>query len=184
MAKSALQAAKDLASEHGIKIEMTDDYMMNAVVVRGRIGEGVDRYECKEVIDRVRVLGVHPNDVENFYAAVHRRVIAQLLEARGGRTTSAEVAQLQADLARYKDAVKKLSFDLEMAKTGRAVVSEAAIRKAALEQAAEFLMDHGVITSGGELETVCEQIKKLHPTQGMRAAPKAGTPFFFDKGFF
>ena len=184
MAKSALQAAKELASEHGIKIEMTDDFMRGTVVVRGRIGEGMERYECKEVIDRVTVLGVHPNDVENFYAAAHRRVIAQLLEARGGRTTSAEVAQLQADLARYKDAVKRLSFDLEMAQTGRAVVNESAVRKAALEQAAEFLMDHGVITSGGELETVCEQIKKLHPHQGMQAAPKAGVPFFDNKGFF
>lgn len=183
MAKSALQAAKDLASEHGIQIEMTDDFMRGTVVVRGRIGEGVERYEFKEIIDKVGELNVRAEDVERIYANAYRRVIAQLLD-RARNTTGAQVAQLQADLSRYKDAVKKLSFDLEMAQTGRAVVSEAAIRKAALEQAAEFLMDHGVVTSGGELETVCEQIKKLHPSQGMRAAPKAGTPFFFDKGFF
>lgn len=78
--------------------------------------------------------------------------------------------QIQAvtrNLDKYKEAVKRLAFDLEMAQTGRAVVNESAVRKAALEQAAEFLMDHGVITSGGELETVCEQIKRLHPSQAV-----------------
>jgi hypothetical protein len=79
------------------------------------------------------------------------------------------------DLNKYKDAVKSLAFDLEMAQTGaNALVSESAVRKAALEQAAEFLMDHGVITTGNALVEVCEQIKKLH---GSKAAPAKAQEF-------
>lgn len=89
---------------------------------------------------------------------------------------SLKLQGVQRDLNKYKDAVKTLAFDLEMAQTeGHVLVSEAAVRKAALEQAAEFLMDHGVITSGNALVEVSEQIKKLH---GSNAAPnKAWEPF-------
>lgn len=168
MAKSQMQAAKDLASEHGIKIEMIDDFNRGQAVVRGCFGEGLGRYECKEVIDRSTLMHLHPSNIEDFFAAAHRRVILQLIDAKGGaKVNYTQVAQLKADLALYKETVKRLSFDLEMAQTGRAVVNESAVRKAALEQAAEFLMDHGVITSGGELETVCEQIKRLHPSQAV-----------------
>jgi hypothetical protein len=68
---------------------------------------------------------------------------------------------IRAELNRYKEAVKKLSFDLEMATTGQAVVRVEEVRKLALEQAAEFVMDHGVPHSGEELEQLCAQIKKL-----------------------
>lgn len=37
----------------------------------------------------------------------------------------------------------------------------ASTRRMALEEAADFLMDYGIIRSGTELEQVCEQIKKL-----------------------
>lgn len=79
---------------------------------------------------------------------------------------SARINELERELQRYKDAVKKLSFDLEMAQTpSRAVATEADVRKATLEMAAEFLMDYGVIHTGPELESVCEQMKKLHPSK-------------------
>jgi len=75
------------------------------------------------------------------------------------------VLEVRVTLHHYKDAVKKLAFDLEMAQGGgRSYVNEAAVRKACLEQAAEHLMDHGVITTGNALVEVCEQIKRLHPS--------------------
>jgi len=40
-------------------------------------------------------------------------------------------------------------------------MSTEATWREALEVAAEFLMDHGVITTGPDLERVCEQIKNL-----------------------
>lgn len=77
-----------------------------------------------------------------------------------------KIAWLEAELDRYKAAVKQLSFDLEMqSTTPRAVATEADVRKQTLEMAADFLMDYGVIKSGTELEAVCEQMKKLHPSR-------------------
>lgn len=76
------------------------------------------------------------------------------------------IYQLERDLDRYKAAVKQLSFDLEMkSTTPRAVATEADVRKATLEMAADFLMDYGIIKSGTELESVCEQMRKLHPSK-------------------
>ena len=76
------------------------------------------------------------------------------------------VQALESELAKYKSVVKQLSFDLEMQNTTpRAVATEADVRKQTLEMAAEFLMDYGIIKSGGELESVCNQMKKLHPSK-------------------
>jgi hypothetical protein len=84
------------------------------------------------------------------------------------------VLELERELARYKEAVKKLSFDLEMSRTpSKAVATEADVRKATLEMAAEFLMDYGVIRTGPELQSVCEQMKKLHPSRAMVMAEAA-----------
>lgn len=180
MAQTRLTAALALAKEHGIQISMIDEYASDQIVVRGKLGDGI--YERR--ISRSSAF--QTKDLDLLYSDAHYMVIGELLKGSGRNSRdNHRVAELERELSRYKDAVKRLSFDLEMAQTGRAVVNESAVRKAALEQAAEFLMDHGIITSGGELETVCEQIKKLHPHQGMRAAPKAGFPSFaFDKGFF
>ena len=77
-----------------------------------------------------------------------------------------KIAWLEAELDRYKAAVKQLSFDLEMVSTTpRAVATEADVRKQTLEMAADFLMDYGVIKTGTELESVCNQMKKLHPSR-------------------
>ena len=76
------------------------------------------------------------------------------------------VSELERELDRYKAAVKQLSFDLEMAQTPpKAVATEADVRKQTLEMAADFLMDYGVIKTGTELESVCNQMKKLHPSR-------------------
>jgi len=85
-----------------------------------------------------------------------------------------KIGWLEAELERYKVAVKQLSFDLEMqATTPRAVATEADVRKQTLEMAAEFLMDYGIIRSGNELESVCEQIRKLHPSKATTMASAA-----------
>jgi hypothetical protein len=77
-----------------------------------------------------------------------------------------ELDALKMELEKYKAAVKQLSFDLEMkSTTPRAVATEADVRKQTLEMAAEFLMDYGVIKTGSELESVCNQMKKLHPSK-------------------
>lgn len=77
-----------------------------------------------------------------------------------------ELDELKMELVKYKAAVKQLSFDLEMqATTPRAVATEADVRKQTLEMAADFLMDYGVIKTGTELESVCNQMKKLHPSR-------------------
>lgn len=84
------------------------------------------------------------------------------------------VQALESELAKYKSVVKQLSFDLEMqSTTPRAVATEADIRKQTLEMAADFLMDYGVIKSGTELESVCEQMKKLHPSRAATMANAA-----------
>ena len=85
-----------------------------------------------------------------------------------------ELDLMRDELNKYKAAVKKLSFDLEMANTpSRAVATEADVRKKTLEMAAEFLMDYGIIKTGTELESVCEQMKKLHPSRAAVMAEAA-----------
>lgn len=72
------------------------------------------------------------------------------------------VESLERELAKYKDAVKHLSFQLEMADgRGGAAVKVNEVRKLALEQAAEYVMDYGIPGSGEELEIMCDQIKRL-----------------------
>lgn len=78
-------------------------------------------------------------------------------------------AALQVELARYKDTVKKLAFDLEMAQTSGsgAVVVESAVRSIALEQAAEFVMDWGVPKDGNDLAELCKQIARIPRSSGV-----------------
>jgi len=68
---------------------------------------------------------------------------------------------LREELAKYKAAVKDLSFRLEMAQTSNAVLRAGEVRRLALEEAAEYLMDYGAVKTGRDLESVCEQIKAL-----------------------
>ena len=94
------------------------------------------------------------------------------------RTGDPRIYELERELAKYKEAVKQLSFDLEMATNNNKtyatnVETERVIRRFALEQAADFLNDHGVIRTGVELEQVCEQIKKLHPTRDIKLGQAA-----------
>lgn len=71
------------------------------------------------------------------------------------------IESVERELAKYKDAVKRLSFELEMAHTGAGSVKVNEVRRLALEQAAEFVMDYGIPGSGEELEIMCDQIKRL-----------------------
>ena len=109
-------------------------------------------------------------------------------EAQGKPTTAAErdvlrISQLERELEKYKAAVKQLSFDLEMkSTTPRAVATEADVRKQTLEMAADFLMDYGIIKTGTELESVCEQIRKLHPTKAATMGAAAAKMGFTWKG--
>ena len=95
----------------------------------------------------------------------------------------ANVRELEEQLTKYKSLVKQLSFDLEMkSTTPRAVATEADVRKQTLEMAAEFLMDYGIIKTGTELESVCEQIRKLHPTKAATMGAAAAKMGFTWKG--
>jgi type IV secretory pathway VirJ component len=82
--------------------------------------------------------------------------------------TNNRIAELERELEKYKAAVKQLSFDLEMASSNpNAAASVKQIRKVALEQAAEFVMDYGIPTDGRSLEELCKQITKLKETRRM-----------------
>lgn len=76
---------------------------------------------------------------------------------------------VEQELERYKGIVKQLAFELEMAQTNQPDVVERvrAIRKAALEQAAEFVMDWGIPRDGKDFEELCKQIPKLKETKAM-----------------
>ena len=77
-----------------------------------------------------------------------------------------ELEQAHTMLNAYKEAVHQLSFDLEMTKENpNTVANVSAIRKIALGQAAEFVMDWGVPKSGDDLVKLCEKIKSLHETK-------------------
>ena len=77
-----------------------------------------------------------------------------------------ELEQAHLMLSAYKEAVHQLSFDLEMTKENpHTVANVSAIRKIALNQAADFVMDWGVPKSGEDLVRLCEKIKSLHETK-------------------
>jgi hypothetical protein len=71
--------------------------------------------------------------------------------------------ELLMELRGYKVAVHQLSFQLEMLKDKSPVPHERimAVRKHALKQASEFVMDWGVPKSGADLVDLCKQIKDL-----------------------
>lgn len=76
---------------------------------------------------------------------------------------------VEQELAKYKEIVKQLAFELEMAQTSQPDVVERvrSIRKAALEQAAEFVMDWGIPRDGKDFEELCKQIPRLKETKAM-----------------
>lgn len=116
------------------------------------------------------------NQDEVVILACLKQTVDELLheETKPAFNEAVRVVELERELQRYKEAVKKLSFDLEMSRTpSKAVATEADVRKATLEMAAEFLMDYGVIHTGPELQSVCEQMKKLHPSRAMVMADAA-----------
>lgn len=78
---------------------------------------------------------------------------------------------VEGELEKYKATVKRLAMELERMRY-EPVADEQAIRKYALEQAADHLMDHGIIRGGAELEQVCEQIKRLQPAASFVKARK------------
>ena len=159
MAMTAMQAVERLAKEHGIKIHMIDDLLRDEVLVVGQMGEA--RAEVR--ITKHEILSHRIEDMDKVYSRAYHAVIDELLGSRGGDMSKQLISRLELELAKYKDTVRKLSFQLEMAERGGkpAMLKEDEVRRLALEQAAEHLMDHGVITSGKELVEVCEQIKKL-----------------------
>jgi uncharacterized protein YfeS len=87
-----------------------------------------------------------------------------------------EVDRLRRELDKYKAIVKQQAFEIEMrgdwggTQTTDQIDTKA--RKFALQQAAEHLMDHGVIITGQELEMVCNEILKLKVTDDPRIKAK------------
>jgi len=159
MAITALQAAQERAKQHGIRIAMQDDYLRDAVIVRGVAGDIEYRHEIsRRFIQQHRI-----EALDGIYADAHNLVINKLLGAAPEGRDMGRIQELERELDKYKAAVKQLAFQLEMAERGGngALLKESEVRRLALEQASEHLMDHGIITTGGELVEVCEQIKKL-----------------------
>lgn len=78
------------------------------------------------------------------------------------------ITELERELEKYKTVVKQLSFDLEMSNTNpNAAANVKAIRKAALDQAADYVMDYGIPKDGRDLEELCKKISKLTETRKM-----------------
>jgi hypothetical protein len=75
------------------------------------------------------------------------------------------ISRLEDELRAYKDAVRQLSFDLEMSKSNSTAIRVDEIRKMALVQAARYVMDFGVPKSGAELERLCKEIEGLKTTK-------------------
>ena len=102
-------------------------------------------------------------------------LIAQGAAGDGGFTKGAsedykrKFLELQDELAKYKDAVKMLAFQLEMQKSEGAgtITIESEVRKYALAQAAELVMDWGIPKDGHDLSALCEQITKIPREKGL-----------------
>lgn len=182
MALTATRAAELRADEHQIKIEMIHDYLRGSVIVRGRKRE-LRAEVCVSYAELREYPAAH---VELAYSRASHQVIDQILatEQGEGMSSQQQINRLELELAKYKDTVKRLSFQLEMSSRGGmgSVLKEDEVRRLALDQAAEHLMDHGVITTGSELVEVCEQIKKLQRhdmklPEGTRTSQDSGVPF-------
>lgn len=110
---------------------------------------------------------------QDQYVADHIKRMTDSLCNSAGDEPSADFKQkyaaLQVELARYKDTVKKLAFDLEMARGngGAAFLAEAECRRIALQQASEFVMDWGVPKDGHDLAELCEQITRIPRNKGL-----------------
>jgi hypothetical protein len=165
MSGTALQVAQDRAKHHGIKIAMHEDFARYQIVVRGQLGDIA--YDHR--IDHHEILSLRIEDMDAVYADAHHKVIDALVgyPAGGTKDTMTTISELRRELDTYKSTVKMLAFQLEMAEQGGkgVLLKEDEVRRLALEQAAEHLMDHGVIATGSELVEVCEQIKKLHRSE-------------------
>lgn len=71
---------------------------------------------------------------------------------------------LREELRAYKETVYQLSFQLELLVDKNPSLPHErvlAVRKHALKQASEFVMDWGVPKSGADLVDLCKQIKDL-----------------------
>ena len=81
----------------------------------------------------------------------------------------ARIATLESELREYKEAVKSLSFELEMTKDvdKHALVRIDKVRAIALKQAARYVMDFGIPKSGAELERLCKEIEGLKTTKDL-----------------
>jgi hypothetical protein len=162
-----IDAAVRIESARGVGIEVVQQFETMDYVINVRKGN-------KSISHRVPQFAWVASP--HLIAQDIRHAVDSLLGE--SQRTEPRIEELERELAKYKEAVKQLSFDLEMATTSNKTYStnvetERVIRKFALEQAAEYLNDHGVIRTSAELEQVCEQIKKLHPTRDIKMGQAA-----------
>lgn len=127
----------------------------------------------KDGFTSVKIIG---SDKLLFGASISEQIADALYECAANVDAqiqadhTSDVNKLRSELDKYKTAVKQLSFDLEMSKGAGKVnlaTNVAAIRKLALEQAAEFVMDWGVPKDGHDLEELCKQITNLKETKAL-----------------
>lgn len=74
-----------------------------------------------------------------------------------------KVVEVVLETASFKEIVRRLSFDLEMANSAgkQSVADMKKVFELAVEAAADLLMDNGVIHTSADLVAVCEKIKAL-----------------------
>lgn len=107
------------------------------------------------------------HDGQEMLSDLINKMTEEIFYYNGG----SEVEQLREELKKYKAAVKQLAFELEMASDGdgkqrkNLLLKESEVRKYALEQAADLLMDNGIVTTGADLEQICKKILELKPSK-------------------
>ena len=151
--------------------------------VRQASREGVDIFmqyraesACIELLARNIKTGLEVREMVEVMRLMHTEdeavaiTIEKLCRQVKSPHPTEELDMLRRQLEQYRTAVKQLSFELEMSKGAGKVnlaTNVAAIRKMALEQAAEFVMDWGIPKDGHDLEELCKQIPNLKETKAL-----------------
>lgn len=156
------------ASAQGFAAEFHTDHLLS--MIRVRVRDITNGFEVRQSFTDMEVERSNSPVILCFI----EDAIKELKMKRNGEKEEFEQrkwSQMEAELQKYKDAVKQLAFELEMAQSNSrgadTALRVAEIRRAALEQASDYVMDFGVPKSGAELERLCNEIKGLKETKDM-----------------
>lgn len=151
--EDAVYAAIAVARGHGVVVTLE----CNEITMMRNITARIDN-EC--VTMSYGEFGTEPDGL--LVAFQIAECVRQLL----GHAEVGRVAQLEAELSKYKATVKRMAFDAEMnadKPTKEFVVDVARVHYRTLGVVADMLMDHGVITTHELLLDICQQIREMKP---------------------